>query len=123
MITTAVGAVGSWFLTEKKPGTLGKPDHQATAEEEAARIAGTREVTIPTPRGAKGSRRADAARVNPDTGAPEEIVQIYRPTPAGNVPKREVDAARDIKDATGVKPTMVPVRPLPPKKPNEPEGQ
>jgi len=40
---------------------------------------------------------------------------VYRPTPAGNMPKREVDAANDIEQATGIKPTMVPVRPLPKK--------
>jgi hypothetical protein len=68
----------------------------------------------------KDSRRADAVGTNPTTGAPE-IVQVYRPTPAGNIPKREKDAARDIERATGVKPTMVPVRPVPPKSPNEPE--
>ncbi len=39
--------------------------------------------------------------------------EIIRPTPAGNVPKREQDAARDIEKATGVKPNLVPVRPLP----------
>ena len=118
MITTAAGAIESWFRTEKRPGTLGKPDHKATVEEEAARIAGTPEVRIDTPEGAKGSRRADAVGTNPETGAPD-IVQVYRPTPAGNIPKREVDAARDIERATGVKPTMVPVRPVPPKKLNE----
>jgi RHS repeat-associated protein len=99
----------------KRPGTLGKPDHQATVEEERQRVGGEKEVTIPTPNGSKGSRRADAVGTNPETGAPE-IVQVYRPTPAGNVPKREVDAANDIQNATGVKPTMVPVRPLPEKK-------
>jgi hypothetical protein len=46
---------------------------------------------------------------NPETGDPE-IVQVYRPTPAGNIPKREQQAAEDIENATGVKPTMVPVR-------------
>lgn len=45
-----------------------------------------------------------------------QIVQVYRPTKGGNVPKREVDAANDIQKATGIKPTMVPVRPLPEKK-------
>ena len=43
-------------------------------------------------------------------------------TPAGNIPKREKDAAADIFDATGIKPTMVPVRPLPPPKPACPNG-
>jgi RHS repeat-associated protein len=121
IITTAAGAIRSWFQTEKRPGTLGKPDHANTVEEEAARIAGTPEVRIDTPGGKKDSRRADAVGTNPTTGAPE-IVQVYRPTPAGNVPKREKDAAADIERATGVKPTMVPVRPVPPKKPGE-EGR
>jgi len=120
LITTAAGAVGSWFRTEQRPGTLGKPDHRATVEEEAARIAGTPEVRIETPGGKKDSRRADAVGTNPKTGAPE-IVQVYRPTPAGNIPKREKDAAADIEGATGVKPTMVPVRPVPAKKPHEEE--
>jgi RHS repeat-associated protein len=121
IITTAADAISSLFRTEKRPGTLGKPDHRATVEEEAARIAGTPEVPIKTPGGAKDSRRADAARLNPGTGAPEEIVQVYRPLPAGNIPKREKDAARDIERATGMKPTMVPVRPVRPKRPNEQE--
>jgi RHS repeat-associated protein len=98
-----------------KPGTLGKPDHQGTVEEERQRVDGKKEVTMPTPDGSKGSRRADAVGTNPETGAPE-IVQVYRPTKGGNVPKREVDAANDIQKATGIKPTMVPVRPLPEKK-------
>jgi RHS repeat-associated protein len=122
MITTAAGAIGSWFQTEKRPGTLGKPDHQATVEAEAARIAGTPEVRIETPGGKKDSRRADAVGTNPETGAPE-IVQVIRPTPAGNIPKREKDAAADIEKATGVKPVMVPVRPVPPKKPREDDIQ
>jgi RHS repeat-associated protein len=100
------------LATATRPGTLGKPDHQATVQEEAARINGDSEVTIRTPNGTKGSRRADAIGTNPETGA-AEIVQVYRPTPAGNIPKRERDAAKDIQNATGVKPTMVPVRPLP----------
>jgi hypothetical protein len=118
---TTAAAIQRWFATEKRPGTLGKPDHRATVEEEANRIAGTPEVRIDTPGGKKDSRRADAARRNPETGEFEEIVQVYRPTPAGNVPKREQDAAADIERATGVKPTMVPVRPTPPKKPPEEE--
>ena len=73
------------------------------------------------PGGKRDSRRADAAGTNPQTGQPE-IVQVYRPTPAGNIPKRERDAAADIQGATGVKPTMVPVRPLPPPKPPCPTG-
>jgi hypothetical protein len=81
-------------------------------EQERERIGGKKEVTIKTPEGSKERRRADAVGTNPETGAPE-IVQVYRPTPRGNIPKREVDAARDIENATGIKPTMVPVRSLP----------
>jgi hypothetical protein len=44
-----------------------------------------------------------------------KIVQAIRPTKAGNIPKREKDAAQDIQNATGVKPQLVPVRPLPKK--------
>jgi len=121
MVTTATEGVRSWFQTETRPGRLGKPDHRATVEEEAARIAGRPERFIPTLGGKKDVRIADAVGTNPETGAPE-IVQVYRPTPAGNVPKREKDAAADIERATGVKPTMVPVRPLPaPKKSPEEE--
>jgi len=98
-----------------RPGTLGKPDHQQTVKEEAERLNGQAEKTIPTEGGLKDSRRADAVGTNPETGAPE-IVQVYRPTPAGNIPKREVDAANDIGNATGIKPTMVPVRPAKPDK-------
>jgi RHS repeat-associated protein len=98
--------------SDARPGTLGKPDHQETVKAEADRINGETEVTIETPNGSKGSRRADAVGTNQETGAPE-IVQVYRPTPAGNIPKRELDAAQDIENATGVKPTMVPVRPVP----------
>jgi len=106
--------------TSARPGTLGKPDHQETANEEATRIGGQREVPILTPGGAKDSRRADAA-VTDNTGkVTGEVVQVYRPTPAGNIPKREQEAARDIHNATGVKPTMVPVRPVrPPKQRDE----
>jgi len=120
MVTTAAGAIGSWFQSDNRPGTLGKPDHRATVEAEAARIAGTPEVRIETPNGRKGSRRADAVGTNPDTGE-TEIVQVYRPTAGGNIPQREKNAAEDIEKATGVKPTMVPVRPVPPKKPLEQE--
>jgi len=99
--------------SDARPGTLGKPDHQATAKEEAEKLQGGQtEVPIKTENGSKGSRRADAVGTNAETGA-TEIVQVYRPTPAGNVPKREVDAANDIHNATGVKPRMVPVRPVP----------
>lgn len=84
--------------------------------------------TIKTPEGTKGSRRADAAKV--EGGKVTDVVQVYRPTPKGNIPKREIEAARDIEKATGVKPRMVPVRPQrppqppkPPKLPNELEGR
>ena len=73
-----------------------------------------REVKIDTAGGQKGSRRADAAQVDATGKASGEIVQVYRPTPAGNIPKREKDAAQDIENATGTKPTMVPVRPIKP---------
>ena len=75
-----------------------------------------RKYRYPRRGGTKQSRWADAVGTNPDTGAPE-IVQVYRPTPAGNIPKREKQAAADIQGATGVEPTMVPVRALPPPKP------
>jgi RHS repeat-associated protein len=103
--------------SEAKPGTLGKPDHQQTVQEEAAKIGGKPEVTIKTPGGTKDARRADAAKKDA-AGNITDVTQVYRPTPAGNIPKREVDAARDIENATGVKPTMVPVRPVTPPKPN-----
>ncbi len=115
LITTAAGRLSDLFSSERRPGTLGKPDHQETAADEAARISGRREVKIDTPGGKKDSRRADAIGTNPETGAPE-IAQVYRPTPAGNIPKREKDAAADIERATGIKPTMVPVRPVKPPK-------
>jgi RHS repeat-associated protein len=107
------GAIRREQTRDSKPGTLGKPDHKETVKEEAERINGKAEQTIPTPGGQKDSRRPDAVGTNPATGSPE-IVQVYRPTPAGNIPKREKDAAKDIQDATGIKPTMVPVRPLKP---------
>jgi hypothetical protein len=85
-------------------------DHRQTAKEEAEKINGRQEVTIPTPGGAKNSRRADAAaKVNEKVTA---VTQMYRPTPAGKIPKREKEAREDIENATGVKPKMVPVRPL-----------
>jgi len=99
-----------------KPGTRGKEDHQQTANDEAERIKGDREVPIPTPGGQKNNRVADADGTNPQTGQ-REIVQVYRPTPAGNIPKREKDAAADIQNATGVTPTMAPVRPVTPPPP------
>ncbi len=101
----------------KRPGTLGKPDHQETVKDEAKRIGGDKEVTIQTPGGSKDSRRADAAQTdaNGNYKPGGKIVQVIRPTKAGNVPKREKDAAQDIQNATGVKPELVPVRPLPKK--------
>jgi RHS repeat-associated protein len=100
-----------------KPGTLGKPDHQATVKEEAEKLGGRPEVTIKTPGGSKDSRRADAAETdaNGNYKPGGKIVQVIRPTPAGNVPKREQQAAQDLQNATGVKPELVPVRPLPKK--------
>ena len=101
-----------------RPGTLGKPDHQETVKDEAARIGGKTEVKIPTPGGSKESRRADAAETNEDGTykAGGQIIQVIRPTPAGNVPKREQQAAQDIENATGVKPQLVPIRPVPKEK-------
>jgi len=96
-----------------KPGTLGQPDHQQTVKEEGKRVNGDTEVTIDTKGGKKDSRRADAVGTNPVTGQPQ-IVQVYRPTKTGRIPKREQEAAQDIQNATGIAPTMVPVRPLPP---------
>ena len=122
LINRAADAISSLFTkSDSKPGTLGKPDHQQTVKEEGERVNGQTEVPIPTPGGAKEGRRAEAVGTNPQTGTPE-IVQVYRPTPAGNIPKREQTAAADIENATGVKPTMVPVRPLTPPKP-DPENQ
>src|SRR5271165_3812728 len=85
-----------------KPGTRGKEDHQQTANEEADRVNGDREVRIPTPGGKKDTRVADAVGTNPQTGQPE-IVQVVRPTKTGGVPKRETDAATDIEKATGIR--------------------
>jgi len=95
-----------------KPGTRGKPDHQATAAEEADKIGGKTEVRIPTPGGAKETRVGDAVATDAN-GKPTAVTQVIRPTPAGNVPLREQKAAQDIENATGVKPKLVPVRPLP----------
>jgi RHS repeat-associated protein len=107
-IQSIAGAISGLFHSEStatanpnRPGTLGKPDHQETARQEAERINGQREVPIPTPGGQKDGRRADVVGTNPETGQPE-IVQVYRPTPAGNVPQREKDAAQDIQGATGI---------------------
>lgn len=128
LINTAVEGIGNLFRSEARPGTRRKPDHQDTADDEAQKMGGEREVSIKTPEGTKGSRRADAAKV--EGGKVTDVVQVYRPTPKGNIPKREIEAARDIEKATGVKPRMVPVRPQrppqppkPPKLPNELEGR
>lgn len=104
--------VTSIFNSEKKPGTKGKPDHQETVKEEAKKIGGDTEVRIPTPGGSKETRVGDAVAKDAN-GNVTSVTQVIRPTPAGNVPKRETDAANDIQNATGVKPTLVPVRPLP----------
>jgi RHS repeat-associated protein len=104
--------VTSIFSSDKKPGTRGKPDHQATAAEEADKIGGKTEVRIPTPGGAKETRVGDAVATGAD-GKPTAVTQVIRPTPAGNIPLREQKAAQDIENATGVKPKLVPVRPLP----------
>jgi RHS repeat-associated protein len=105
-----------------RPGRLGNPDHQETAEQERARVDGRREVPIKTPGGSKETRWADAAKVDENGKVIGEVVQVFRPTPAGNIPKREREAAEDIEKATGVKPTMVPVRPSRPKLPCEAAG-
>jgi RHS repeat-associated protein len=123
LINKAADGISSLFTkSDSKPGTLGKPDHQETVKEEGERVNGQTEVPIPTPGGAKTGRRADAVGTNPETGA-AEIVQVYRPTPAGNIPKREKTAAADIQNATGVKPTMVPVRPVKPPQPPKPNPE
>lgn len=111
------GAVdNSPINSSKRPGTLGKPDHQATAAEEAAKYGptGQTEVTVPTPGGEKGSRRIDAANVQ--NGKVTGATQVIRPNKNGTPPARETRAAADIQRATGVKPKLVPVRPI--KKPN-----
>ena len=81
-------------------------------KEEAEKIGGTAEVRIPTPGGHKGTRVGDAVAVDA-AGKVTAVTQVIRPTPAGNVPLREQKAAQDIQKATGVKPKLVPVRPLP----------
>jgi RHS repeat-associated protein len=120
--SSAISAVSSAFHSmfskgDKAPpnpnGSKGAPDHQATADEEAAKMGqnGQREVRIPTPDGAKGTRVADAATV--EGGKVTAVTQVIRPKANGEPPKREVEAAKDIHDATGVQPKLVPVRPLP----------
>ncbi len=102
--------------SNSKPGTLGKPDHQQTADEEAAKYPnGQREVTVQTPGGEKDSRRIDAANV--ENGKVTDATQVIRPNKNGTAPAREVRAANDIEKATGVKPKMVPVRPATPPPP------
>ena len=92
-------------------GSKGAPDHQQTANEEAAKMGpdGQREVRVETPDGEKGSRVIDAAKV--ENGKVTEATQVIRPNKNGTPPAREVRAARDIQKATGVTPKMVPVRP------------
>ena len=93
-------------------GSKGAPDHQQTADEEAAKMGpnGQREVRIPTPGGAKGTRVADAAKV--ENGKVTAVTQAVRTNKNGTPVAREVRAARDIQKATGVQPKLVPVRPL-----------
>jgi hypothetical protein len=101
------------FNSDKKPGTRGKPGQvKETVKEEAEKIGGKPEVPIPTPGGHKEGRVGDAVAKDAD-GKVTAVTQVIRPTPAGNVPLREQKAAQDIEKATGVKPKLVPVRPLP----------
>jgi RHS repeat-associated protein len=99
--------------SESKPpnpnGSKGAPDHQQTADEEAAKMGGDREVRVQTPGGEKGSRVIDAAKV--ENGRVTEATQVVRPNKDGTAPAREVRAAADIQKATGVQPKLVPVRP------------
>jgi len=123
-VSSGINTVRGWFSSSssadgaKSPpnpnGSKGAPDHQATADEEAAKMGpkGQREVRIPTPGGAKGTRVADAATVEAD-GTVSAVTQVVRPRRNGQPPKREVQAAQDIENATKVKPKLVPVRPLP----------
>jgi RHS repeat-associated protein len=98
-------------MRSSRPGTRGKPDHQQTADEEAAKRPGSeREGTIPTPGGEKGSRRGDVV-VRDSSGKATEVVQVIRPNKNRTAPAREVRAANDI-TATGAKVTFVPVRPI-----------
>ncbi len=92
-------------------GSKGAPDHQQTADEEAAKMGanGQREFRVETPGGEKGSRVIDAAKV--EDGKVTEATQVIRPNKNGTPPAREVRAAKDIENATGVKPKFVPVRP------------
>jgi RHS repeat-associated protein len=92
-------------------GSKGKPDHQQTANEEAAKMGpnGQREVRVGTPGGEKQSRVIDAAQVK--NGKVTKATQVIRPNKDGTPPAREVRAAKDIQKATGVEPKLVPVRP------------
>ena len=112
---TAVTAAANFAKITPNPfGSKGAPDHQQTSQEEAKTIKGQTEVTVKTPGGEKQSRRIDAART--EGGKVTKATQVVRPTKTGKIPAREVRAAQDIQRATGVKPKMVPVRPL--KKPS-----
>ncbi len=93
-------------------GSKGAPDHQQTADEEAAKMGpnGQREVRVPTPGGEKGSRVIDAAKV--ENSKVTQATQVVRTNKNGTPVSREVRAARDIQNATGVQPKLVPVRPL-----------
>jgi RHS repeat-associated protein len=110
------GLFGPLQSSSTKPpnpdGSKGAPDHQKTAEEERQSIGpdGKREVRVDTPGGEKGHRKIDAAKV--ENGNVTEARQVIRPNKDGTSPAREVRAANDIQKATGVKPKMVPVRPL-----------
>lgn len=127
--TNTVDTVKSWFHSESKDGaktgektvpnpngSKGAPDHQATTDEEAAKMGGEREVRVQTPGGEKGSRVIDAARTDAN-GKVVEATQVIRPNKDGTPPAREVRAASDIQKATGVQPKLVPVRPI------KPDGQ
>jgi len=121
-ISDSISGIKSFFSkSESKPtppnpnGSKGAPDHQATADEEAAKMGGDREVRVQTPEGEKGSRVIDAART--ENGKVVEATQVIRPNKDGTPPAREVRAASDIQKATGVQPKLVPVRPI------KPDGQ
>jgi hypothetical protein len=119
-VVTAVAGIINLSKGVPNPyGSKGAPDHQQTAAEEARKLGptGQREVSIKTKGDEKGSRRADAANVDPTSKQVSNPVQVYRPTKTGLIPARERRAARDIESATGQKPKMVPGRPL--KKPDD----
>ncbi len=113
-ISEHIDKIKSWFHKSDKPvpnpdGSKGAPDHQQTADEEAAKIGGEREVRVQTTGGEKGSRVIDAAKV--EDGKVTAATQVIRPNKNGTPPAREVRAANDIQKATGVTPKLVPVRP------------